>query len=280
MQISMKAMDDSKFQTPSARGGIPLMEKMSGGMVSGFVSNPFSAGRDSSDVRNRASQLKQFDVSNPFSAGRDSSEYVKRDLHARTGAFQTPSARGGIPLAGIAALLGPLVYCFKPLQRGAGFLWTRCMVSTRSTIIRFQTPSARGGIPLSAASMARGHRCCVSNPFSAGRDSSGIIGAISVGKCMVSNPFSAGRDSSVTAGVDRGASPRHVSNPFSAGRDSSAGAKGCARKLRCHVSNPFSAGRDSSGGAGEVQARSGRFQTPSARGGIPLNAIGCASMTG
>ena len=61
------------FQTPSARGGIPLskaLEDLDSAWVN--VSNPFSAGRDSS-VKAMNHQIAHTAVSNPFSAGRDSS---------------------------------------------------------------------------------------------------------------------------------------------------------------------------------------------------------------
>ena len=71
--MEMPWLEEIEFQTPSARGGIPLM-----------LSN-----------RGRGADVQ---VSNPFSAGRDSSVFDKNHKIAGFGEG------------------------FKPLQRGAGFL--------------------------------------------------------------------------------------------------------------------------------------------------------------
>ncbi len=186
--------------------------------------------------------------------------------------FQTPSARGGIPLSTAAWLRCTSTRCFKPLQRGAGFLCRRVFIlGIRHSV--FQTPSARGGIPLSWQYGKTRTHSRVSNPFSAGRDSS--VESATLGERSKQYGFKP---------LQRGAGflwwRRHpdqdpdgnVSNPFSAGRDSSGqynaslrpagtrfkplqrGAgflwrqrKGAIHGYRYLVSNPFSAGRDSSG---------------------------------
>ena len=117
------------FQTPSARGGIPLILLLALAVLGGgWVSNPFSAGRDSSGRRTTVDLIG-------------------------TILFQTPSARGGIPLARTSLSVKAPPKSFKPLQRGAGFL---CRFTSRLpwAPLVFQTPSARGGIPLSPKAWA------------------------------------------------------------------------------------------------------------------------------
>ena len=139
--------------------------------------------------------------------------------------FQTPSERGGIPLTLLIVLLTLFGARFKPLQSGAGFLWFGALCAA-ITVALFQTPSERGGIPLPRLWMQPEKTSGVSNPFRAGRDSSGAtLESCLRARARVSNPFRAGRDSSggkkPTWYLDR----RDVSNPFRAGRDSS-GMKG------------------------------------------------------
>ena len=162
------------------------------------VSNPFSAGRDSSGRRHRRVHRGP-GVSNPFSAGRDSSAVHGRQLAdaAERGVFQTPSARGGIPLS-LVSLSYTTLYrkVSNPFSAGRdSSAYTPAPTATRYPTFQtpsarggiplayqqrathavrcvFQTPSARGGIPLSGRALGIAARACVSNPFSAGRDSS------------------------------------------------------------------------------------------------------------
>ncbi len=88
------------FQTPSARGGIPLnvMGEQEPEEPESF--KPLQRGAGFLCVPNGWYDTNKSEVSNPFSAGRDSS--VQAD------AFFAAEAAG-----------------FKPLQRGAGFLCTK-----------------------------------------------------------------------------------------------------------------------------------------------------------
>ena len=161
----------------------------------GGVSNPFSAGRDSSGPQRSPRSRRPPVVSNPFSAGRDSSGQLKLALTS-------------------------LQSSFKPLQRGAGFL-CRYAGQQHGYADRFQTPSARGGIPLPIRRSATRLRRPVSNPFSAGRDSSagGLINA-SGDSYVFQTPSARG---GIPLDLHQLQAPRlrQVSNPFSAGRDSS-----------------------------------------------------------
>ena len=144
-----------------------------GDMERWLVSNPFRAGRDSSVVSLLFSRKRVQVVSNPFRAGRDSSEAIAPEMVLQVNEFQTPSERGGIPLA-----LPPGSWCsqsgrFKPLQSGAGFLCSRFRPHGWAGLV-FQTPSERGGIPLKRQPcLFQVPKEEVSNPFRAGRDSSG-----------------------------------------------------------------------------------------------------------
>ena len=161
-------------------------------------------------------------VSNPFSAGRDSSVVLHTQMSDLALKCFKPLQRGaGFLWFGIRYAPRMDWKCFKPLQRGAGFLWVCCAPKAIS-INMFQTPSARGGIPLriQIARSSTGGECfkplqrgagflCGQPVWDARRPHAGfkplqrgagflcliaIVGFINVAD--VSNPFSAGRDSS------------------------------------------------------------------------------------
>ena len=138
---------DVEFQTPSERGGIPLVPPRPPHRNRPSRFKPLQSGAGFLWYERAQILGPCYNVSNPFRAGRDSSASSRRTRRR------------------------PRQWCFKPLQSGAGFLW---VVSTTPVLHRhrFQTPSERGGIPLSGHVHGVFADLHVSNPFRAGRDSS------------------------------------------------------------------------------------------------------------
>ena len=138
-----------KFQTPSERGGIPLNDPIWSNLRYAGCFKPLQSGAGFLWMGFTHSFRRTTCVSNPFRAGRDSSAALHNLSAVAFGLFQTPSERGGIPLWKRTILeKSSSAHCFKPLQSGAGFLWL--YPNENEASMRF-----------------------VSNPFRAGRDSSG-----------------------------------------------------------------------------------------------------------
>ena len=87
------------FQTPSERGGIPLGSRSRCLVLATSCFKPLQSGAGFlchwQDVLLRPVHVQ---VSNPFRAGRDSSEKRNNRHLSKNVKFQTPSERGGIPL--------------------------------------------------------------------------------------------------------------------------------------------------------------------------------------
>ena len=236
-----------------------------------LVSNPFSAGRDSS-ARARASRPTATHVSNPFSAGRDSSVKLDDNGNGTFGiVFQTPSARGGIPLKPGQRLVIAKQMFQTPSARGGIPLYLTSPRDKRAKSL-FQTPSARGGIPLLSTSLTTlqeqlsfkplqrgagflcegqpGRRAGCEDRFKPLQRGAGFL-------CRTSHPGK-------TCGC--------VSNPFSAGRDSSGKIRtvGCRKEGTSFKPLQRGAGFLCFGVSNSAGREDHRFQTPSARGGIPL----------
>ena len=110
------------FQTPSERGGIPLLILLRG-QISQAAEFQTPSERGGIPLGNKTlTQQDWAHVSNPFRAGRDSSEDGHGTAAALLAGFQTPSERGGIPL--------------------------EVDIPVGASTFTFQTPSERGGIPL------------------------------------------------------------------------------------------------------------------------------------
>ena len=162
------------FQTPSERGGIPLgfADSMSNRPRAPFQT-PSERGGIPLPPRPGRSLCARL-VSNPFIAGRDSSACKNLEATLGDGMFQTPSERGGIPLW--FANCGPKVPPprFKPLHSGAGFLWWRYLVMNGQELRRFKPLHSGAGFLCRAEDMVGYQILNVSNPFIAGRDSSAV----------------------------------------------------------------------------------------------------------